>query len=44
LRQGFQEIAVDDIGRCALVDGSRDQQTVQRAILDVVEERLGVSL
>jgi dTMP kinase len=44
LRQGFRKIAADDIGRCALVDGSRDQQTVQRAILDVVEERLGVSL
>ena len=44
LRQGFQKIAADNTARCALIDGSRDQQMVHRTILEVVKERLRVSV
>jgi dTMP kinase len=44
LRRGFQRIAVDNAARCVLIDGSSDSQTVHRAILDAVDERLRVAL
>jgi dTMP kinase len=44
LRQGFREIAVQDGARCVLLDASADPQAVHRAVLDAVEERLGVRL
>jgi dTMP kinase len=44
LRQGFRKIAADNTARCVLIDGSSDPQTVHRAILDAVEERLRVAL
>jgi dTMP kinase len=44
LRQGFRRIAADNADRCVLVDGSSDAQTVHRAVLDAVEQRLGVTL
>jgi dTMP kinase len=44
LRQGFRQIALNDSARCVLIDGSNDPQTVHRAILDAVRERLGTLL
>jgi dTMP kinase len=44
LRCGFLEIAAESPARCALIDGSNDVQTVHRAILDTVEQRLEVRL
>ena len=44
LRQGFRQIAVGSGGRCVLIDGSSDPQTVHRAVLDAVEGRLRVML
>jgi dTMP kinase len=44
LRQGFRMIAADNTARYVLIDGSSDAQTVHRAILDAVEERLRVAL
>jgi dTMP kinase len=44
LRRGFQLIAADNTGRCVLIDGSSDPQTVHRAVLDAVAERLRVAL
>ena len=42
LRQGFRRIAAEDSARCVLVDASNDPQTVHRAALDAVGQRLGV--
>ena len=44
LRQGFRQIAADNPARCVLIDGSADPQTVHRAVVAAVEERLGVRL
>lgn len=44
LRRGFRQIAAENHGRCVLIDGSGDPQTVHRAVLDAVEKRLGVAL
>jgi dTMP kinase len=44
LRQGFHRIAAEDSTRCVLLDAARDPQTVHRAALDAVEQRLGVAL
>jgi len=44
LRQGFRQIAAGSGGRCVLIDGSSDPQTVHRAVLDAVEGRLRVML
>jgi dTMP kinase len=44
LRQGFRRIAANDPGRCVLLDGSGDLQTVHRTVLTVVEQRFGVKL
>ena len=44
LRQGFRRIASENGERCVLIDGSRDPQTVHRAVLDAVERRLRVAL
>jgi dTMP kinase len=44
LRQGFRKIAADDPSRCVLVDASTDPQTLHRAVLAAVEQRLGVAL
>ena len=44
LRQGFRRIAAEDSARCVLVDASNDPQTVHRAALDAVRQRLGVAL
>ena len=44
LREGFRKIAAADPTRCVLVDASADPQTVHRAVLAAVEQRLGVAL
>ena len=44
LRQGFRQIAAAGPGRCVLLDASADPQTVHRAVLDEVEQRLVVTL
>jgi dTMP kinase len=44
LRQGFRKIVADNTARCVLIDGSKDPQTVHRAILDAVAGRLRVVL
>ena len=44
LRQGFRQIAAENPARCILVNGSADPQTVHRAVVAAVEQRLGVGL
>jgi len=44
LRQGFREIAVQNAARCVLLDASADPQAVHHAVLNAVEQRLGVRL
>jgi dTMP kinase len=44
LREGFRRIAAEENARCVLIDASSDPQTVHRAALDAVEQRLGVAL
>ena len=44
LRQGFRQIAAHDSVRCVLIDGSSGPQTVHRAVLDSVRQRLGMAL
>jgi len=44
LRQGFRRIAAEGSARCVLVDASNDPQTVHRAALKIIEQRLGVAL
>jgi dTMP kinase len=44
LRQGFRQIAADNAGRCILLDASAAPQAVHRAVLDAIEQRLGVRL
>ena len=44
LRQGFRQIAALDEARCVLLDASADPQAVHQAVLNAVEERLGVKL
>jgi dTMP kinase len=44
LRQGFRQIAAEDAARCVLLDASADPQAVHRAVLDAVEQRLGLRL
>jgi dTMP kinase len=44
LRQGFRRIAAADSARCVLVDASNDPGVVHQAVLDTVEQRLGVAL
>jgi len=44
LRQGFLEIARVSPGRCVVIDGQGDVNTVQQAMLDALRERLGVKL
>jgi dTMP kinase len=42
VRHGFQQIAVGNPRRCALIDASGDAAAVHRAVLAAVTERLGV--
>jgi dTMP kinase len=44
LRQGFRRIAAEDGGRCVIIDAAGDPGVVHRAVLDSVEQRLGVAL
>jgi dTMP kinase len=44
LRKGFRQIAADNPARCVLLDGSGDPQTVHRAVITAVEQRLGVAV
>ena len=43
LRRGFRQIADENPIRCALLDASGDPQTVHRAVVAAVEQRLGLS-
>jgi dTMP kinase len=43
LRHGFHEIAAAEPKRCVLIDASGDTQTVHRAVLQAIAERLGVN-
>jgi dTMP kinase len=44
LREGFLRIAEKERARCVLIDAASDPQTVHRAALDAVEQRLGAAL
>jgi dTMP kinase len=44
LRQGFRQIAADNPARCVLVDAAGDPQSVHQAVLEAVEQRLGLVL
>ena len=44
LREGFRQIAAQEPRRCAMIDASGDPPTVHRAVLAVINERLGVTL
>jgi len=44
LRQGFQQIAAADPQRCVVIDASGAAESVHRAVLAAVAERLGVAL
>ena len=44
LRHGFHQIAADNPTRCVLVDASGDPQSVHRAVLQAVEQRLRVAI
>jgi dTMP kinase len=44
LRQGFQQIAAADPQRCVVIDASGAVESVHRAVLAAVAERLGVAL
>ncbi len=44
LRYGFRQIAADNPARCVLVDASGDPQSVHRAVLQAVEQRLRVAV
>ena len=41
--EGFRAIARDEPGRCALVDANGDTEAVQRAIFELVRERLAIA-
>ncbi len=43
LRDGFHRIAAAEPGRCVLVDAAGNPQSVHRAVLDLVGQRLGVT-
>jgi dTMP kinase len=44
VRQGFLEIAKREPGRCAVIDASRDINTVGAAVLATLRERLGLAV
>lgn len=44
LRSGFRAIAAEDPGRCVLIDASGDIESVGRAMIAAVAQRLGVQL
>jgi dTMP kinase len=44
LRQGFRQIAAENPTRCILMDASADPETVHRAVVAAVEQRLGVAI
>jgi dTMP kinase len=43
LHLGYRQIAAENPTRCALLDASGDPQTVHRAVVAAVEQRLGLS-
>jgi dTMP kinase len=43
LRRGFRQVADENPVRCALLDASGDPQSVHRAVVAAVEQRLGLS-
>ena len=44
LRAGFQAIAAENPGRCALIDAAGDVASVGRAVIAAVRQRLAVRL
>jgi dTMP kinase len=44
LRQGFRQIADENPTRCILIDASGAPETVHRAVVAAVEQRLGVAI
>ena len=44
LRQGFLDIARREPQRCVVIDAAADVETVHRAMIDAVRERLGAKL
>jgi dTMP kinase len=44
LRQGFRQIAAAEPTRCVLVDAAGEPQSVHRAVLDAVVQRLGAAM
>jgi dTMP kinase len=44
LRQGFRAVAAAEPERCVLIEANRDPTTVHRAVLETVEQRLGLHL
>jgi dTMP kinase len=43
LRQGFHRIAADNPGRCVVIDGAGDPDSVHRTVLAAVAARLGIA-
>jgi dTMP kinase len=44
LHEGFRKIAAAEPGRCVLIDASGQPEVLQRAVLDAVAQRLGMTL
>jgi len=44
LRQGFRKIAAYNPGRCVVIDATGERDSVHRAVLAAVADRLGVAL
>ena len=44
LRAGFLEIADREVERCAVIDASKDLETVERQVRKIVSSRLGVDI
>jgi dTMP kinase len=42
LRQGYRQIAAENPARCVLIDASGDPEAVHRAVVAIVERRLGL--
>lgn len=44
LREGFRQIAVAEPQRCVLIDAAGDRDSVHRAVLAAVSDRLGIGI
>jgi dTMP kinase len=44
LHQGFRRIAAEESVRCVLIDATQEPDAVHRAVLEAVEQRLGIKV